>query len=114
MPGEPRPLLLALLLISASCAFAQTSPPAPSRAIVVNVLDQSGNAIKDLTKDNFRIKINKQPVQVLSASYELAPRRMVVLLDMSGSMGGSADTKKWKIAREVIEDLLTQTPPAST
>lgn len=111
MFGNPRYLLPAILLLCSSCAFAQPSPTAPSRPIIVNVLDRNGNAVKDLTKDSFRVKINKQPVTVLSASYEIAPRRIVVLLDMSGSMGGTSDSKKWKIAREVVEDLLTQTPP---
>jgi hypothetical protein len=83
----------------------------PWGTIIVNVLDRNGNPLRDLTKDSFQVKINKQPVTVLSASYEIAPRRIVVLLDMSGSMGGNADSKKWKIAREVVEDLLTQTPP---
>jgi hypothetical protein len=77
---------------------------------VVNVLDRNGNPVRDLAKDNFRVKINKQPVVVLGADYGLAPRRIVVLLDMSGSMGGSRDTKKWRIAREAVEDLLAQTP----
>lgn len=111
MFGNPRHLLLALLLLYSSCAFAQPSPSAPCRSIIVNVLDRNGNPLRDLTKDSFQVKINKQPVTVLSASYEIAPRRIVVLLDMSGSMGGNADSKKWKIAREVVEDLLTQTPP---
>jgi hypothetical protein len=74
-------------------------------------MDRKGNAIRDLAKDNFQVKINKQPVAVLGADYGLAPRRIAVLLDMSGSMGGSRDTNKWRIAREAVEDLLAQTPP---
>jgi hypothetical protein len=77
---------------------------------LVNVLDLSGNAVRDLTKDNFHVKVNKQPVAVLSADYTVGPRRIVVLLDMSGSMGANIDTKKWQIARDAVEDLFTQTP----
>jgi hypothetical protein len=66
-----------------------------------------------LTKENFRVHINGKPVEVLDARYTVAPRRIVVLLDMSGSMSGGHgghDSAKWKITREVLEDLLAQMP----
>ncbi len=110
MSGVPRFLLSAALPILSLCAFAQTPASIPTRSILVNVLDRSGNAVRDLTKDNFLVTINKQPAAVLGAEYSLAPRRIVVLLDMSGSMGGSQDTEKWRIAREAVEDLFAQTP----
>jgi hypothetical protein len=111
MSRTPKFLLAAVLPILFLPGFAQPSPSAPSQSIVVNVLDRNGNAVRDLTKDNFHVKINKQPVVVLAANYGLAPRRIIVLLDMSGSMGGKRDTNKWRIAREAVEDLIAQTPP---
>ena len=110
MCGIAKLLLAAAPLILSLCSLAQPSPSAASRSITVNVLDRNGNAVRDLTKDSFHFKINKQPVVVLDAHYDLAPRRIVVLLDMSGSMGGTRDTNKWRIAREAVEDLITQTP----
>ena len=86
-------LLSSALPILLSSAFAQPSTTA-NRSLMVNVLDRSGNAVRDLTKENFQVKINKQPVVVLGAEYSLAPRRIVVLLDMSGSMGGNRDSDK--------------------
>ena len=93
MSRTPKLFLTAVLPILSLSGFAQPSPSVPSRSILVNVLDRDGNAIRDLTKDSFHVKINKQPVVVLGADYDLAPRRIVVLLDMSGSMGGRRDTK---------------------
>ncbi len=110
MSRTPKLFLAAVLPILSLSGFAQPSPSAPLRSILVNVLDHNGNAIRDLTKDSFHVKINKQPVVVLGADYDLAPRRIVVLLDMSGSMGGRRDTNKWRIAREAVEDLIAQTP----
>ena len=110
MAGVQRLVLSAALPILSLCALAQTPASIPTRSILVNVLDRSGNAVRDLTKNNFLVKINKQPVVVLGADYDLAPRRIVVLLDMSGSMGGRRDTNKWRIAREAVEDLIAQTP----
>jgi len=110
MSRTPKLFLAAVLPILSLSGFAQPSPSAPLRSILVNVLDRNANAVRDLTKDSFHIKINKQPVVVLGADYGLAPRRIVVLLDMSGSMGGQRDDNKWRIAREAVEDLIAQTP----
>ena len=92
--------------------FAQQAPnsPASTGSVVVNVLDAHGNAVRDLTKENFRFRLNGKPVTVLDARYSLAPRRIVVLLDVSGSMTGETGSGKWQIVREAVEDLLTQTP----
>jgi hypothetical protein len=89
--------------------FAQQVPDSSKgkRSVVVNVLDVHGNAVRDLAKENFRMRVNGMPVEVLDARYSIAPRRIVILLDISGSMAGSA---KWRIAREAVDDLLTATP----
>ncbi|MBI3475162.1 MAG: VWA domain-containing protein [Acidobacteria bacterium] len=110
MSGITKLLLSAALPILSLNGLAQPSTPAPPRSILINVVDHNGNAVRDLAKDNFRVRINKQPVAVLSAEYSLAPRRIVVLLDVSGSMAGNRDTEKWRIAREAVEELLAQTP----
>jgi hypothetical protein len=77
--------------------------------VLVNVLDAHGDAVRDLTKQDFRVSVNGRQIPVLDAQYSLAPRRIVVLLDMSGSMT-EALSKKWQIAQHAIDDLLTQTP----
>jgi Mg-chelatase subunit ChlD len=100
-----------LLLAYGFLAAAQTAPTLSTRSLLVNVLDQNGNAVRDLTKDSFRTKVNGRPATVVEARYSLAPRRIVVLLDMSGSMAGETEkNKKWQIAREALEDLIAETP----
>jgi len=79
-------------------------------SVVVNVFDTRGNAIRNLTKENFRVRLNGKPVAVVDAQYNLAPRRIVVLLDMSGSMTGEEGPEKWQIARDAVDDLLVQAP----
>ncbi len=105
-------LSIVILPALLSPSFAQQSAKLPSgtRSVVVNVFDAHGNVIRDLTRKNFRVRLNGKLVEVLDARYSLAPRRIVVLLDMSGSMTGAGDTPKWRIAREAVEDLLAQTP----
>jgi Mg-chelatase subunit ChlD len=100
-----------LLLAYGFLAAAQTTPTLSTRSLLVNVLDQNGNAVRDLTKDSFRAKVNGRPATVVEAHYSFEPRRIVVLLDMSGSMAGETEkNKKWKIAREALEDLIAESP----
>jgi hypothetical protein len=99
-----------LLAVCGILASAQSAPAPSASSLLVNVLDRNGSAVRDLGKDNFRVRVNGRPAALLQASYSLAPRRIVVLLDMSGSMAGEPDNKKWWIAREALEDLLAETP----
>jgi Mg-chelatase subunit ChlD len=113
-PGTAKlPLLPAsiLLLARGFSAVAQSGPDPSTHSLLVSVIDSHGNAIPDLTKDNFRVKVSGQSATVAEASYGRAARRIVVLLDMSGSMAGESErNKKWPIARDAVEDLLTETP----
>jgi len=79
--------------------------------LLVNVLDQKGRSIRDLTKENFRVKVNGKPAEVVESTYSIAPRRIVVLLDTSGSMASENYSAKWQVARETLATLLSQSPP---
>ena len=104
-------LLASVLLAFRFLSLAQTAPNQSSRCLLVNVLDRNGSAVRTLTKDNFRAKVNGHPAAVVETDYSLAPRRIVLLLDISGSMaGGTEKNKKWQIAREALEDLIAETP----
>jgi uncharacterized protein with von Willebrand factor type A (vWA) domain len=80
-----------LLLAYGFLAAAQTAPTQTTRSLLVNALDRNGNAVRNLTKDSFRVKVNGHAAALLDAHYNLAPRRIVVLLDMSGSMAGETE-----------------------
>jgi len=106
-------LAIVILTVFLPSSFAQHALDSPSdgRSMMVNVLDAQGNAVRNLSKENFHLRVNGKPVVVLDARYSLAPRRIVVLLDMSGSMGSEdAPAGKWRIAQEAAENLLTETP----
>jgi Mg-chelatase subunit ChlD len=45
------------------------------------------------------------------SNYSIAPRRIVVLLDTSGSMASETYSAKWQIARQTLATLLSQSPP---
>jgi len=97
-------------LVTASLLLPAQTPSPSTRSFFVNVLDRNGNAVRDLAKDSFRVKLNGHLTPVLGADYGLAPRRIVVLLDTSGSMAGEKGNKKWQIAREAVANVSTITP----
>jgi len=105
-------LPIVILAVFLPSGFSQQALKVQSekRSVLVNVFDANGNAIRDLTRENFHVSVNGKPTVVLAARYSLAPRRIVLLLDMSGSITENTASGKWRIAREAADDLLAETP----
>jgi VWA domain-containing protein len=72
------------------------------------VVDHRGVVPSDLTSDNFKVTYKDQTIKLLNAIYTKAPRRVVVLLDVSGSMTG-----KWQVARAAAWDFVATLQPGS-
>jgi len=62
------------------------------RTVPLVVMNQSGQIIQNLTPQNVRIKGAKASVR--SIALDTSPRRIILLLDMSGSMGETIDENK--------------------
>jgi Mg-chelatase subunit ChlD len=104
-------LQIAIIFVAAKCLFPQQISDSQPRSILVNVLNRQGDALRDLDKLSFRVRLNGRPADVLDANYSIAPRRIVVLLDVSGSMRGTSEkNNKWQIARDALQNLLDQSP----
>jgi hypothetical protein len=106
-----RNFVFALLFVSALSPFnlpAQDDPCA-RRTIAAGVVDRQWNLVQGLSAANFRGKVGRQDLQVLSAVLDESPRRIVVLLDASGSMtdprGGG-----WKTEKTLSEYLIRFAP----
>ncbi len=70
-------------------ASAQTKPAGSGgerRTVVVSVLTEKGQLVSGLQKENFRATLGGQDVQIISAQYDTSPHRVLLLLDVSGSM----------------------------
>ena len=104
-------LLITTLLTLFVVALGQQAPNSleGTRSVLVNVLDVHGTPIRDLRPRDFRVTVNGRRTSVLDARYSLAPRRIVVILDISGSMTDRM-SNKWQIAQHAVDDLLTQAP----
>jgi hypothetical protein len=111
MGKNSKTILLAGVMLISNTFLAQSSQSQLGSSLLVNVIDRKGDAVRTLAKESFRIKVNGKPAAISDAKYSLAPRRIVALLDMSGSMAGEAGDKRWRIASEAIQDLLTDSPP---
>ena len=77
--------------------------PCLERAIAVSVLTNDGKPVKGLGLENFRCKVDRRPVDVLSVTYDTGPRRVVIVLDASSSARDN-----WKFALAVAQTLVAQ------
>jgi hypothetical protein len=88
---------------------AQSTPPCQPTSLLVNVLDIHGNPIRDLRKDDFRVELDKRPVSISTTGYQLLPRRVVIALDLSGSMTARDNPHKWEVTRTAVQTFLSIT-----
>lgn len=63
-------------------------------AILVDALDSNFH-IQTFEPDDLRVEVNRKPVQVLSVLLDKRPRRIVVMVDTSGSMEVSPQKRGW-------------------
>jgi hypothetical protein len=76
--------VVALLVVS---VLPSRGEEGERHSILVNALDREGHQIPGLTTANFRGEYRGQPVTVVSAAIDTAPRRIVVAMDTSESQG---------------------------
>jgi hypothetical protein len=78
------------------------------RTIAVGVVDGAWNLVPNLNAADFRGKLRGHDVQILSAALDTSPRRIVVLLDASGSVMDS--DRGWKTEVTAAESLIRLAP----
>lgn len=106
----PHPFLLLAILSPAilSNPLRAQQDSCLNRTIAVNVLTEDVQFIDGLATQNFRGKVHGQPVKIVSATHDHAPRRIVLVLDSSGSMGD-----KWGLEIYAAKSLLDADPASS-
>lgn len=101
---------LAVLALLALAGLARTSLAGDNgcleRTVPVNVLAKDGKPVLGLRTANFRGMFRGKPVEIVSAAYDTGPRRVVVVLDSSGSM-----LEKWEVELTVARTLVSSAPP---
>src|ERR1700728_4423285 len=87
--------------------LAQTDPCA-RRSVPVNVVDDRGQPVAGLTENNFTGSVRHQPVKIVSVRPDGKARRVLIVLDASGSM---IDEKPiWHLYLAVGHNLIAPIP----
>ena len=89
-------------------ALAQETPCL--RRTVMASVTLAGQPVASVPTSSFKGEFRGKPVRILSATRDLGPRRIVVLLDASGSMLESSNGK-WLLARRAASDLVMTASP---
>jgi hypothetical protein len=100
--------LPAVLLVFLCSAQAQNLNSCPHRSVVVTVRDQQGKLVDGLEPSAFRAVLRGQPVRILSSKAQTSPPRVVLLMDVSGSVNFS--NHNLQMARFVVENFLAASP----
>ena len=79
------------------------------RTVAVGVADRQWNLVQGLGAANFRGSLHGHGVQILSATVDANPRKIVVLLDASGSMTDH-EGDGWKTERTISGYLIRFAP----
>jgi hypothetical protein len=82
------------------------------RAVPVGVVDREWNVVQGLSAANFRGKLGGHEVEILSASVDTSPRRMVLLIDASGSM--MVPDVVWGSVKSLWQHLIRFPPPRAS
>src|ERR1039458_8091294 len=94
-----------LLLIGTNLLLpAQQIPDCLKRTLIVNVRDRTGKLVGDLNRSSFRASLHGRQIGISSAKVRTGPRRLVLLLDASGSV--NKENHKLDIARLIAGNLL--------
>ena len=102
-------LLVFAMFLQAGSLQAQDDP-CLRRVVPVNVVLPDGTRVRDLEAQNFKASIHGTSLRISSVTPELKPRRIMLVLDASGSMIGSG---YWATYLQVAANLVEGQPPAT-
>jgi von Willebrand factor type A domain len=104
-------LAVAVALLFAFCAPARAQQNDCRRQVVpIHISTLDGSPLPELTPAHFEAALDDTPIRVAGLSAEEQPRRLVLLLDASGSIRGGT-TSGWDATVEVAAQLLSALPP---
>jgi Mg-chelatase subunit ChlD len=92
-------------------ALAQETPCLQHTVIASVTL--AGQPVASVPTSSFKGEFRGKPVRILSATRDVGPRRIVVLLDASASMAGLTKGK-WDLVLRAASDVAAHAPPDSS
>jgi len=104
-----KPALVLVFALSSAITEAQDNS-CLQRTVLVSAMENSGRQLSGLNADGFDARIGRQKIQITSVTPASANRRVVLLLDVSASMGGDRVHEKWPTAVAVATQVLSSAP----
>jgi len=103
------------VLISTCCLVAQAiGEPCSTQTIVITVTDGHWKTLSGLKAANFSVVVDGKPAKIISVEGSIPPRRMIFLVDHSGSMRGDSygglRTDRFRFALRLAEELIEVSP----
>jgi hypothetical protein len=95
---KPTPRILMLLLCLVPAYSRAQDDPCSKLLVPLTVRDTRGEVLHGLSAADLEVKVNGNAQQVENIHRETRPRRIVILLDASGSMKGVAKDIPWQKA----------------
>lgn len=102
-----KPALLLAFALSSAVTEAQDNP-CLQRTVLVSAMENTGRQVPGLKADSFDARLGRQKIQITSVTPAPADRRVVLLLDMSASMGGDRVREKWPTAVAIASQVLSR------
>ncbi len=102
---------LACVILLPTLALAQ-DPSCLHRQVPVNLVDHWGYPQRDIETSALRGDFRGEPIENLRVAKDARPRRIIILLDTSGSMLES-ENRKWTLALQVAGDAAAFLPQDS-
>ncbi len=100
--------VLLFAIVPSPISLPAQDSPCTKRTIAVGVVDRQWRSVQGLSAANFRGKLQSRYAQILSAAVDNGPRRIVVLMDASGSMMEPAE--QWQSEKSMVESLIRYGP----
>jgi hypothetical protein len=97
------------MLLCLSILLPAQEPACRRHTVLANVVDRDGFPLSGLRAEDFRGEFRGKPVRILAATIDERPKRIVVLLDASGSM--VYQEGKWMLALQAARDIFGTAPP---
>ncbi len=97
---------LILSLLTGALTWGQQTIP-------VSIFSRDNVPAPAFTNSNFKGSLKGNLVRVSSVTSDRGPRRIVILLDVSGSMLGSTTEADWNFPLDIAKALLVKMPPAT-
>jgi hypothetical protein len=111
----PIHFLALIFVVPAAHALPAQTDSCLDRTIPVNVMTEQGQPVPGLSAANFTASVHGKPVQVKSANYDTSPRRIVIAVDVSGTMlsssAGPPGGRTLNIGLLVARNLINAAPP---